>query len=55
VTAVVSAARAFEQPRAFEQWPPPAATEHRRLYGRGDVVDRRHQRGDVQKTGVIAD
>lgn len=55
VTAVVRAARALEQPRALEQRPPPAAAEHRRLHGRGDVVDRRHQRRDVQKTRMIAD
>ena len=55
VAAVVRAARALEQTRAFEQWPPPAAAEQRRLHGRGDVANRRHQRGDVQKTRMIAD
>jgi len=45
--------RALEQARAVQQWPPPAATIQHGLHGRGDVLDRRHERRHIEQARVV--
>jgi len=47
--------RALEQTRAVQEGPPPAATVQDRFHSGGDILNRRHQRRDVEKTRVIRD
>jgi hypothetical protein len=45
----------LEQTRAVQKRPPPAATVQDRFHSGGDILNRSHQRSNVEKTRVICD
>jgi len=47
--------RSLEQTRAVQERPPPAATVQDRFHSGGDILNRSHQRSNVEKTRVIRD
>jgi len=55
MSAVERIRSALEETRAVQKRPPPAATVQDRLHSGGDILNRRHQRCDVEETRVICD
>jgi hypothetical protein len=55
VCAVQRIRRTLKQTRPVQQRPPPAATIQHRFHSRSDIFNGRHQRRDIQKSGMIRD